>query len=1289
MANLVFTDSAAPRLVIGSYQMQVGIPSGNVVTAAPTMKQLALMPKPGPIYQRPRPFPGLLNRQNEVKTALAALQSGQTVLISGSEGIGKTTLLRHLAYHPDVGSYPDGVIYISAAQRPLDELLQLLFDVFFERPADVKATPEQIRRAMAGKQALLLLDDLGLPNIEVMTLLRSVPGCTVVLTSTHPIQLDSGRHIPLIGLPPQDAMKLLERELQSQGQPLGEREAGMGQTLCTALDGHPLAILQMAALARTPGYTLERVAQLAQQNALPSALARHLMQPLSEAEKRILSVLASLSGAPLSVEHLSVLSDLADPGPVIDSLRRRHLVRTGETHSSVSDTLVEAVQQVTDLTPWLRRTVNYFLNWTDQYRDDTERIIHNDDAILQVLWWCVRNERWPEVVRLGLNVERGLALAGHWDTWSQALNWQLQAAKVLKNRAAEAWVLHQLGIRALCLDNITTARNHLIQALRDREALGDQQDIAATKNTLNFLLQSAQLKQAQAPTRVMGTPTSYEGRRGQPQAQPAYAMPPGREPNPAYELEATTPIQANTQTTQRALTGGLIALIFGGAFILISLLVVGAVIFFSIPRPGDPPTPVAFAPQEAIRPVPSGVDFGNQPVSAGSVTQNINLSNVSPISITLQSALFGPDANTSFQIVGNTCTDLILPPASQCDITILFAPQSTGDREAGLQIIVYPLNTIPVTGGLPEENPRQIVLRGRGTAPELEIRPGEIQFGEHDLAQPSSAQNVTIANNGTGSLFISGVAIVGNHPSDFVRLSDECTGATIAPGAACSISLSFVPSQSGSRNANLIITTNASEEPRTIPLQGIGLAGTPVVLFEPATVTFEDQPVNSPSQVRSITVQNNGQGDLQINSTTLTGDHQGDFLITTNTCPNAPIGSNGSCRIDLVFAPTSAGSRTAQLIINHNGENSPQQIPLSGNAIGAPQISLSIGSISFPQQNLNTNSNEERLTISNNGTGDLQIGSTQLEGEHATDFLLTINTCANAIVLPTQSCTLGITFRPAGIGNRRATITVNSNAPDSPHQISLSGVGIGAPGVSLSRSNINFGSQRLGNSSPEETVNLTNVGSSNLTISGVNLSGDNPGDFLITNNTCGNATLVPNDQCLVGVAFRPTSNGSRTAQLVISHNAGSVPERITLVGEGITDSTPTPSPTPTMTPTPTTTPTPQPGDPGIAILTNTLTFAAIEIDSFAVNTLVITSTGDADLAITDTDLEGANSNQFAVVANSCPSNANDGLEDGDTCELQIRFQPTVTGTLTAQLEIEHNATGSPTIVQLRGEAVEP
>ena len=472
------------QVAVGNYNIQIGSIHGGVVNIVQPEQQPRPWPRPNPVFLRPRPFPGLLDREAEVGTASAALQSATPVEFHGQAGLGKTTLLRHLSHHPAATSFPDGVVYLSARHQPIDDLLQSLFDAFYESDVPFKPTDAQVRHALQKKQALILLDDVDLARDEVEALMDVAPGCTFLLASPERRLWGEGRAVALRGLPPGDAQALVEREL---GRPLTPEERTAAQNLCTALEGHPLRLLQAAAMAREEGRSLAEVARRTQIPSPVEALTAETLNALPKPERQVLAALAALGGAPLPADHLAALAGLPNVAPALETLLRRGLVQAHSPRYSLAGALGEDLQQMWDLTPWAERTLAYFTTWAERHRSASDRLLEEADAILQALKWAAGAGCWKEVLRLGWAVEGALALGRRWGAWAQVLQWVLQAARVLGDRAAEAWSLHQLGSRALCLGDAAAARTSLSQALRMREAIGDRAGAAVTRHNLNLL----------------------------------------------------------------------------------------------------------------------------------------------------------------------------------------------------------------------------------------------------------------------------------------------------------------------------------------------------------------------------------------------------------------------------------------------------------------------------------------------------------------------------------------------------------------------------------------------------------------------------------------------------------------------------------------------------------------------------------------------------------------------------------------------------------------------------------
>jgi len=112
----------------------------------------------------------------------------------------------------------------------------------------------------------------------------------------------------------------------------------------------------------------------------------------------------------------------------------------------------------------------------------------------------------------------------------------------------------------------------------------------------------------------------------------------------------------------------------------------------------------------------------------------------------------------------------------------------------------------------------------------------------------------------------------------------------------------------------------------------IGTAGLPVASVSPGTLGFGDEATGTQSDPRTVTLSNTGSVSLGINSIAITGANAMDFVRTT-TC-GGTLAPGASCAIQVVFAPTDTGPRTATLTISDTAPGSPHTVSLSGTGTG-------------------------------------------------------------------------------------------------------------------------------------------------------------------------------------------------------------------------------------------------------------------------------------------------------------------------------------------------------------------
>lgn len=120
----------------------------------------------------------------------------------------------------------------------------------------------------------------------------------------------------------------------------------------------------------------------------------------------------------------------------------------------------------------------------------------------------------------------------------------------------------------------------------------------------------------------------------------------------------------------------------------------------------------------------------------------------------------------------------------------------------------------------------------------------------------------------------------------------------------------------------------------------------------------------------------------------------------------------------------------------------------TSNPTTAPSVSLLPTSLSFGNENVNTTSKAQTVTMSNTGKAALDITSIAVGGADPADFTET-NNCASSLAAGAD-CAISVTFAPAAAGSLSASLTVKDNASGSPQSVALTGTATGTLQVSVS-----------------------------------------------------------------------------------------------------------------------------------------------------------------------------------------------------------------------------------------------
>jgi hypothetical protein len=235
-------------------------------------------------------------------------------------------------------------------------------------------------------------------------------------------------------------------------------------------------------------------------------------------------------------------------------------------------------------------------------------------------------------------------------------------------------------------------------------------------------------------------------------------------------------------------------------------------------------------------------------------------------------------------------------------------------------------------------------------------------------------------------------------------------------------------------------------------------------------------------------------------------------------------------------------------------------------------------------------------------------------------------------------------------GSVNFTVQVTDSARQSASQPYTVAVLLNGDLVTFSGSGLDFGAQLVGTPSTQQTVTMTNISISPVTISGVTTGGSDGSEFAQT-TTCGSG-LAPGANCTVTEAFTPAQIGPRTASITFTDDTPGSPQSVALGGIGVVSG-------PNATWSATTVPF------GSVAVGDTSLPQSVSLTNYGTSTLNITSIiASADFSETDTC--------------SAP------LAAEASCSVSVTFSPTATGSVSGTLSVTDNGAGSPQSTALTG-----
>lgn len=869
--------------------------------------------RPSPVMLLPPDFADLLDRHDERTNIQTTLNQRGGVSLAGEAGSGKSALLHHLANLDHTARFHDGVVYLAGATLGESDLTHAVHEAFYEITPGQHPSAVEIRRNLADKTALLIVDDAALPPPALDALSANAPNAAWVFASEQVAPSARRRPVALKGLPAEDALHLFERALW---RPLKPDERADAARIVEAVGGHPARIEQAAGVAVAQG--------------LAAALAALGGPPTLENEdtqsRRVLAALACGGAIPLEPELIAAIAKADDINDTLARLVKRGLAQAVPPGFRLAAGLAPRVEATPEYRQCRERATDAYMQFAFEARGTPRRVARLAAPMTAQMAWAAEHGRGDEALQLARTLDGPLADANRWDAWRDMLSRAHDIAIGSGNQNAAGWAQHQLGTRALMLGDRRDARRRLAEARKLRLECGDTAGLKASSDNYRYLRWSRwalllALIGGAGITTLGAIPAVQYFLRPVPLVTPA-SLDFGAQDVRAAPGEKAIEIGNSGRGTLYVIEARL-----HGPHAQ-SFSVTSSCNGVSIAPASSCRVAVAFKPEA------TGAQSATVTISARDVKQALNvplrgvgttapvarlssqtidfgqveLGNNASRAVTLNNAGSAPlavanatiEGDNAFTLVRDSCRGKDVPPDAQCALQLRFTPREPAAARARLVISDN-------AGG----SPRAVTLTGTGHAtPRIEITPAQADFGKQEIGTQSAQRRLSVRNTGNIEVAMGDIALQG---SAAFRVQENCGNIKLAVGAACNIDVRFAPTAIEASRARIAIASGAGT-PLHAELSGIGF-GQPRIEVTPRQIDFGVLRQGTRSRRERVVIVSTGSDALALQTPRIDGDNR--FVIAANTCAEK-LAPRTRCEIEIVAIAAATGNLNGRLVLPHN-----------------------------------------------------------------------------------------------------------------------------------------------------------------------------------------------------------------------------------------------------------------------------------------------------------------------------------------------------------------------------------
>jgi hypothetical protein len=499
-------------------------------------------------------------------------------------------------------------------------------------------------------------------------------------------------------------------------------------------------------------------------------------------------------------------------------------------------------------------------------------------------------------------------------------------------------------------------------------------------------------------------------------------------------------------------------------------------------------------------------------------------------------------------------------------------------------------------------------------AASIDLSTTSLSFGDVPV-DSASMQTLTISSTGNAPVTITSISITGHGFS----ISGGTLPLTLNPNQTANLGVQFDSSIAGNADGQLTLTTNSiSGSTKLVKLHANAIPQ--LKQFSCAANSVSSGATNACTVALNSAAPSGGQA-------VALASNNGAVSIPASVL--VPAGAT-SAAFDAIVSVVSS-TQAATLTASSGGISKKLSLQLGASV---STFTVSASSLAFGSVTINGSATQS-LALSSTGTAAVTVSAASIAGTgfsiSGVGFPLTLN--------PGQTANLTVQFTPTFAGTATGQITLTSNSSSGTSSVvSLSGTGVPALAGLICANG-----------------SMSAAGTDTCTVSLNAAAGT--GGFAVSLASGNSAVTVPASATVPAgsttASFAATVSSVTTTQTAtLTASAGSITKAFTIQLGGTV--------------------------PTLTISAATVTFGNVAVNSAAMQSLTLSSTGSAAVTVSGAALTGTG---FSISGASFPIT----LNPGQTVSLAVQFNPTVAGAVTGKLTLTSNSsTGTSAIINLSG-----